>query len=127
MPILYLGLPAPLYRWPGKLCRCTGCKRTTLNEVAEDEVKLLKKLNARARIRSRRRRGVCKTRIAELLQQCDSADLFLTGGCDWHNVRPIDSLTLLACATDQAWTGCTLCRCNRPECDGSRYHAVNED
>ena len=39
VPIVYLGLPAPVYRRPGKLCRCTGCKRQTQDEVAEDESK----------------------------------------------------------------------------------------
>ena len=39
VPILYLGLPAPVYRRSGKLCRCTGCKRQTLDEVVEDESK----------------------------------------------------------------------------------------
>ena len=38
----------------------------------------------------------------------------------------IDSATLLVRATDQAWTSSSLCRCNRPECDGSRCHAVTD-
>ena len=38
VPIVYLDLPRPVYR-RAKHCRCTGCKRKTLNEVAEDESK----------------------------------------------------------------------------------------
>ena len=38
VPIVYLDLPRPVYR-RAKHCRCTGCKRKTRNEVAEDDVK----------------------------------------------------------------------------------------
>ena len=37
VPIVYLDLPRPVYQRPGKLCRCTGCKRKTLDELAEEE------------------------------------------------------------------------------------------